>query len=139
MPSTRLHPARSSTPARRRSAISWPASARPPTRPLSSSASRPRRRLPPPSDAPRDRQAAAEQGPEPFSILTINGRIILSRRRYFAKDVGSFTPLDPWIDRAEATISLGVREMACRLNLASRNFDKAAEDLQRAAQLSLSG
>jgi hypothetical protein len=29
--------------------------------------------------------------------------------------------------------------MACRLNLASRNFDKAAENLQRAAQLGLSG
>ena len=29
--------------------------------------------------------------------------------------------------------------MACRLNLASRNFDKAAENLQRAAQFSLSG
>jgi hypothetical protein len=29
--------------------------------------------------------------------------------------------------------------MACRLNLASRNFDKAAENLQRAAQFRLSG
>jgi hypothetical protein len=29
--------------------------------------------------------------------------------------------------------------MACRLNLASRNFDKTAENLQRAAQFSLSG
>jgi hypothetical protein len=29
--------------------------------------------------------------------------------------------------------------MACRLNLASRDFDKAAENLQRAAQFSLSG
>ena len=37
-----------------------------------------------------------------------------------------FAVLGPWLDRAEATISLGVREMACRLNLASRNFDKAA-------------
>ncbi len=72
-------------------------------------------------------------------MLTINGRIVLSRRRYFARDLGSSTPLDPWIDHAEATISLGVREMACRLNLASRNFDKAADNLQRAAQLHLSG
>jgi hypothetical protein len=79
------------------------------------------------------------KGPEPFSLLTINGRITLSRRRYFAKDLGSSIPLDPWLDSALATISLGVREMACRLNLASRNFDKAAENLQRAAQFSLSG
>jgi hypothetical protein len=78
-------------------------------------------------------------GPEPFSVLTINGRIILSRRRYCAKGLGSFTPLDAWIDQAEATISLGVREMACRLNLAARDFDRAAENLQRAAQFRLSG
>jgi hypothetical protein len=32
-----------------------------------------------------------------------------------------------------------VRELACRLNLASRNFDKAAENLGRAAQVYLSG
>src|SRR3954464_431473 len=139
MPSATLHPARSSTPARRRSAISWPASARPPTRPPSSSASRPRRRLPPPPNHPVTGKRLQNKGPEPFSVLTINGRITLSRRRYFAKDLGSFTPLDPWIDRAEATISTGVREMACRLNLASRNFDKAAENLPRAAQLRLSG
>ena len=139
MPSIRLHPARSSTPARRRCAISWRASARPPTRPLSSSASRPRRRLPPPPKHPATGKRLQNKGPEPFSVLTINGRITLSRRRYFAKDLGSFTPLDPWIGQAETTISLGVREMACRLNLASRNFDKAAENLQRAAQFSLSG
>ncbi len=43
------------------------------------------------------------------------------------------------MDRAEDSISLGLREMACRLNLASRNFDKAAENLGRAAQVYLSG
>jgi hypothetical protein len=32
-----------------------------------------------------------------------------------------------------------LRELACRLNLASRNFDKAAENLGRAAQVHLSG
>jgi hypothetical protein len=34
---------------------------------------------------------------------------------------------------------VGLRELACRLNLASRNFDKAAENLGRAAQVPLSG
>jgi hypothetical protein len=43
------------------------------------------------------------------------------------------------LDRAESTVSLGLREMACRLNLASRNFDKAAANLTRAAQVTLSG
>jgi hypothetical protein len=71
-------------------------------------------------------------------VLTVNGRIALSRRRYFAKDVGSFTPLDDWIDTAHAGISHGVREMACRINQASRCFDKAAQNLARTAQLRLS-
>jgi hypothetical protein len=43
------------------------------------------------------------------------------------------------LDRAEDSLSLGLRELACRLNLASANFDKAAENLKRAAQVSLSG
>jgi hypothetical protein len=63
---------------------------------------------------------------------------VLYRRRYFAKDTGSFTPLDDWIDSAHASISRGVAEMACRLNQASRCFAKAADNLARCAQLSLS-
>lgn len=47
--------------------------------------------------------------------------------------------MDAWLDRAEDSLSLGLREMARRLNLASRNFDKAAENLGRAAQVHLSG
>ena len=99
----------------------------------------PRKRLFPPPPNPNSGKSLQNKGPEPFTFLTSNGRITLSRRRYFAKDLGSFTPLDTWIDKAEATISLGVREMACRLNLASRNFDKAAENLGRSAQVYLSG
>ena len=60
-------------------------------------------------------------------------------RRYAAAGVGSSYPLDSWLDRAEDSLSLGLRELACRLNLASRNFDKAAENLGRAAQVHLSG
>jgi hypothetical protein len=53
--------------------------------------------------------------------------------------VGSCFPLDRWLDTAEDTVSLGLREMACRLNGASRSFDKAADNLARAAQVRLSG
>ena len=63
----------------------------------------------------------------------------MSRRRYAAAGVGSSYPLDAWLDRVEDSLSLGLRELACRLNLASRNFDKAAENLGRAAQVHLSG
>jgi hypothetical protein len=71
-------------------------------------------------------------------VLTVNGRITLARQRYFAKGIGSHTPLDGWLDRATASISHGVREMACRLTQASRSFAKAAENLARCAGLRLS-
>lgn len=45
---------------------------------------------------------------------------------------------DGWLDEAEATISEGVREMACRLNQGSTSFEKTAENLMRAAALSIS-
>lgn len=79
------------------------------------------------------------KGPENRSILTVNGRIVLTRRRYAAVGVSSSYPLDAWLDRIEDRISLGLREMVCRLNLAAANFDKAAENVGRAAQVDLSG
>lgn len=71
--------------------------------------------------------------------MTINGRVVLRRVRWHGQDFGSFTPLDVYVDKAEQTISVGVREMACRLNGDSKNFDKAAENLARAAQVVASG
>ena len=72
-------------------------------------------------------------------MQTINGRVRLRRRRWHSPVEGTTVPLDPWIDVTEASISLGVREMACRLNGDAKNFDKSAANLKRAAQVSLSG
>ena len=72
-------------------------------------------------------------------MLTINGRVRLWRRRWHSPDEGTTTPLDHWLDTVESTISLGVREMACRLNGDGKNFDKAAANLARTAQVKLSG
>jgi hypothetical protein len=72
-------------------------------------------------------------------VLTINGRVRLWRRRWHSPAEGTTTPLDAWLDLAEGSISLGVREMACRLNGDGKNFDKAAANLKRTAQVQLSG
>jgi hypothetical protein len=72
-------------------------------------------------------------------VLTINGRVRLWRRRWHSPGEGTTTPLDSWLDTLEGTISLGVREMACRLNGDGKNFDKAAANLGRTAQVALSG
>lgn len=49
------------------------------------------------------------------------------------------TPSDVWIDQAEATVSLGLRELCCRQNADARSFDKAAENLARIGQVRVSG
>jgi hypothetical protein len=72
-------------------------------------------------------------------VLTINGRVRLWRRRWHSPAEGTTTPLDAWLDTVEGTISLGVREMACRLNGDGKNFDKAAANLARTAQVAISG
>ena len=79
------------------------------------------------------------KGRQDYTILTVNGRVRLWRRRWYSAGQGTITPLDSWVDVAEASISLGVREMACRLNGDGKNFDKAADNLARTAQVAVSG
>jgi|HubBroStandDraft_6_1064221.scaffolds.fasta_scaffold160841_2 hypothetical protein len=79
------------------------------------------------------------KGRQDYTILTVNGRVRLWRRRWHSSGQGTITPLDAWVDLAEASISLGVREMACRLNGDGKNFDKAAANLARTAQVEISG
>lgn len=71
-------------------------------------------------------------------MLTVNGRARLRRVRWHCPLDGSETPTDLLLDEVEATISEGVREMACRLNQDASSFAKAAENLSRAAHLEVS-
>jgi hypothetical protein len=79
------------------------------------------------------------KGRQDYTIVTVNGRVRLWRRRWHSPAEGTTTPLDGWLDVAEGSISLGVREMACRLNGDGKNFDKAAANLARTAQVAISG
>ena len=88
---------------------------------------------------PKTGKAKRNKGRQDFTVLTINGRVCLRRRRWHSPAEGTTTPLDGWLDTVESTISLGVREMACRLNGDGKNFDKAAANLARTAQIQLSG
>jgi hypothetical protein len=94
------------------------------------------------SPPPKDRttgKTKQNKGRQDFTVLTINGRVRLWRRRWHSPREGSSTTLDAWLDTVERTISLGVRELACRLNGDGKNFDKAAANLARTAQVQLSG
>jgi len=72
-------------------------------------------------------------------VLTINGRLRLWRRWWYAPEIGSLAPADDSLNRSGETVTLGVREMACRENQGATSFDKAAENLARTAQITLSG
>jgi hypothetical protein len=46
-------------------------------------------------------------------------------------------PVDALLDAAEQTVSLGARELCCRLNATGKSFVRTADQLKRAAQLSV--
>lgn len=71
-------------------------------------------------------------------MLTANGPIDVVRRWWHSRE-GSVAPADSFLDVEERTVSLGVREMACRLNNDSHNFDRTAENLARTARIEMSG
>jgi hypothetical protein len=80
----------------------------------------------------------ANKGRQRKSVLTANGSIDVVRR-WWHSSAGSVAPADGFIDVEERTVSLGVREMVCRLNNDSHNFDRTAENLARTARIEMSG
>jgi hypothetical protein len=96
----------------------------------------PRRLFPPPRAA--DGGRLKNKGRQAHSVLTVNGRVELRRTRWHSATTGGLTPADAWLDAAAAAVSVGARELVCRLNQSSPSFHKAAENLARAAQVRLS-
>jgi hypothetical protein len=72
-------------------------------------------------------------------VLTVNGKIEMYRRWWYGPQVGSIAPADEILDRSGDSITPGVVEMACRVNLSATSFVKAASVLERTAQVELSG
>ena len=93
--------------------------------------------FPPPLSAATGRPKR-HKGRQAYSVLTINGRLRLQRVRWHCPSDGSETVTDRLLDEVEATISEGVREMACRLNQDASSFQKAADNLHRTAHLEIS-
>lgn len=93
-----------------------------------------RKPLFPPPKAATGKQLR-HKGRQPFSVLTVNGRVRLKRVRWYGKGEGTQTPIDQMLDEAEQVISEGVREMACRLNRSSPSFQMTSENLYRTAHI----
>lgn len=70
-------------------------------------------------------------------MLCANGRISWARHRYRGGEQGSVHPVDRLLDEAEATVSVGVRQLACREATNARSFARGRENLQHVAQLTM--
>jgi hypothetical protein len=70
--------------------------------------------------------------------LTANGRVSVTRRRWHRAGGGGDTPVDRLLDGAEATLSVGVRELCCLLNRDAASFDRAAQNLLRTTDVRIS-
>lgn len=81
----------------------------------------------------------ANKGLQSHTILTVNGDIKIVRRWWHGPQLGSVAPVDAILDSAGATITAGVIEMACRVNLSATSFVRAAAALERTAQVKISG
>jgi hypothetical protein len=71
-------------------------------------------------------------------MLSVNGRIEFRRIRWYAQDAGSDSPLDRLIDRLESSVSVGVRELCCRLGIAGGSFARSVTNPDHAAQIRMS-
>src|SRR5260221_5132476 len=111
----------------------WGSSGARPTRRRCRCGSRPPKptRLFPPRD--RVRHGLARR-----TVLSSCGRTQLRRRRYQNPAGGTHAPVDDLIDLAHQGISMAVREMCCRIATDSASFLRAAANLNRVGQLSLS-
>lgn len=59
----------------------------------------------------------------------------MHRIRWYAAGQGSDCPLDRLVDVSEATVSVGTRQLCCRLGIAGRSFARSVSNLQEAAQI----
>jgi hypothetical protein len=98
-----------------------------------------RKPLFPPPHHPATGKKLANKGRQAHTVLTVNGEIKIVRRWWHGPQIGSVAPADAILDRSGTTITPGVLEMACRVNLSATSFVRAAAALERTAQVKLSG
>src|SRR5262245_52640285 len=92
--------------------------------------------FPPPPDSKGKRPS--NKGLQGTTFLCVNGRIRLRRRWWHSAADGSTAPIDAWLMPEGENVTVGVSEMACRLNNDAASFEKAAENLKRTAQVGMS-
>ncbi len=77
------------------------------------------------------------KGRQSRTVLSVVGRVKVVRRWWHAIGSGSVVPVDALIDPGLSNVSVGVREMACRLNNDSTSFEKTAANLNRTSLIKM--
>jgi hypothetical protein len=69
---------------------------------------------------------------------TVNGNIRIERIRWWSKDLGCDQTIDRVLGIIADQVSVGVRQMCCRVAVSQQGFRKAAEHLDHLAQIKIS-
>jgi hypothetical protein len=68
----------------------------------------------------------------------VNGSIVIKRIRWWSADRGTDSAIDRVLGIVDATVSVGVRQMCCRVGIHQQGFVKGSEHLKVLAQLQIS-
>jgi hypothetical protein len=85
-----------------------------------------------------DRGAWENKGPQAVQHLTAVGHVTVKRRMWWQAGQGTRVPADEWLNDGAARISVGARELCCRVGCHPQGFRPAAADLKPLAGLSVS-
>lgn len=78
------------------------------------------------------------KGRQKVSRDTVNGNIRFERIRWWSPEYGTDDTIDRLIGAVADTVSLGVRQMCCRVAISQQGFRKGAEHLYNLAQIKIS-
>jgi len=65
----------------------------------------------------------------------VNGRIDLKRVYWHAEGEGGDHPVDRLLDAVEASVTVGLRQLCCRMGMSARSFDRGVGNLKESAQV----
>ena len=98
----------------------------------------PLKRLFPPQKNQKKKRKYRHKGKQTVSRDTVNGNIRLKRICWWSPEHGTDDTLDRLIGMVAGTVSVGVRQMCCRVAISQQGFRKGAEHLYNLAQIKIS-
>ena len=95
-------------------------------------------RLFPPQENQKTKRKYRHKGRQSVSRDTVNGNIRFERIRWWSAKHGTDETIDRLIGAVADTVSVGVRQMCCRVAISQQGFRKGSEHLYNLAQIKIS-